>query len=143
MFQANAMGIFGLISVAMCWALAGVLYRVGPTGSVARKLALLLVVEGVTLVTSGYIHLVMTPAATASSWFPVYYQAEFVVHVLGDCALLALYPPFLAAALHTKLTRPFAAKRMRIGLGVVSVALFFIMFKSRGITWTGIGSHLQ
>jgi len=130
MFQANAMGIFGLISVAMCWALAGVLYRVGPTGSVARKLALLLVVEGVTLVTSGYIGLLITPAVTASSWYPAYSEAETVVHILGDCALLALYPPFLAAALHTKLTRPFAAKRMRIGLGVVSVALFFAFFLS-------------
>ncbi len=124
MFQANLFGIFGLISVAMCWALAVVLYRVGPTGSVARNLALLLVVEGFTLVTSGYIPLVMTPAATASSWFPAYSDVESVVHLLGDCALIALYPPFLAAALHTKLTRPFAAKRMRVGLGVVSVALF-------------------
>ncbi len=39
--------------------------------------------------------------------------------------MLALYPPFLAVTLQTKLTRPFADKRMRIGLAVVSVALFF------------------
>ncbi len=39
MFQANALGIFGLVAVAMCWALALLLYRVSPTGSVARKLA--------------------------------------------------------------------------------------------------------
>ena len=39
--------------------------------------------------------------------------------------MLALYPPFLAAALQTKLTRPFASKRMRIGLAVASLALFF------------------
>ena len=125
MFQANVMGIFGLISVAMCWALAVVLYRVGATGGVARKLSLLLVVEGVILVTGGSIALFMTPAATASSWFPAYFQAELIVHILGDCLMLALYPPFLAAALNTKLTRPFAAKRMRIGLAVASVALFF------------------
>jgi hypothetical protein len=124
MFQANAMGIFGLVSAAMCWALAGLLYRVGTTGSVSRKLALLLLVEGVTLVTSGYISLLMVPAATASTWFPAYSQAELMVHVLGDCSLLALYPPFLAAALQTKLTRPFAARRMRIGLAVASLALF-------------------
>jgi hypothetical protein len=37
--------------------------------------------------------------------------------------MLALYPPFLAAALKTKLTRPFAGKRMRIGLAAASVAL--------------------
>jgi hypothetical protein len=124
MFQANAMGIFGLVSVAMCWAFAGVLYRVGATGSVARNLALLLVAEGFILVTGGSIDLFMTPAATASSWYPTFYEAEGVVHTLGDCTLLALYPAFLAAALHTKLTRPFAAKRMRIALAVVSVALF-------------------
>ena len=128
MFQFNAMGIFGLISVAMCWFLAGVLYRVGPTGSVARKLALLLVVEGFTLVTSGYIGLLITPAVTASSWYPAFFQTESVVHVLADVTLLALYPPFLAAALRTNLTRFFATTRMQIGLWVVSVALVFGVF---------------
>ena len=67
MFQANAMGIFGLVSVAMCWAFAGVLYRVGATGSVARNLALLLVVEGVTILSAGYIDLLLTPTVVASS----------------------------------------------------------------------------
>lgn len=127
MFQFNAMGIFGLVSVAMCWALAGVLYRVGATGSVARKLALLLIVEGVTLVTSGYTILLMTPTAQASSWFPAYYQFEFVLHTFGDCAMLALYPPFLAAALNTNLTRLFADKRMRVGLATIAVVLFFVV----------------
>ena len=46
------MGIFGLISVAMYWALAVVLYRVGPAGSAARQLALLVVVERVVLMIS-------------------------------------------------------------------------------------------
>jgi hypothetical protein len=125
MFQFDSVGIFGLISFATCWGLAGVLYRVGPPGSVARKLALLLFVEGVTLVTSGYIGLLMTPTVTASSWYQAYYQAETIAHTLGDCAFLALYPPFLAAALQTKLTRPFADKRMRIGLAGASIILFF------------------
>ena len=114
MLQVNAMGIFGLFTVAICWAFAVILYRVGATGSVARKLALLLLVEGVVLVTSGYIYLVMTPAATASSWVPAYAQAESIAHRFADCALLALYPPFLAATLHTKLTRPFAAGECRL-----------------------------
>ena len=125
MIQANAMGIFGLFSVAMCWVLAGLLYRVGATGSVARKLALLLVIEGAILVTGGSLGLIITPAATASSWYPAYEQVTGVIHLLADCAILALYPPFLAAALDTKLTRPFADKRIRIGLWAVSVALFF------------------
>ncbi len=57
MFQAIAMGIFGLVAVAMCWAFAGVLYRVGATGSVVRKLSLLLLAEGFILVTGGSIDL--------------------------------------------------------------------------------------
>ena len=124
------MGIFGLFSVAMCWAFAGLLYRVGATGSVARKLSLLLLVEGVTLVTSGYIELLITPEALASSWFSTYMQVEETIHVLGDCALVALYPLFLAAALNTKLTRPFASRRVRIALWAVSVALFFVVMLS-------------
>jgi hypothetical protein len=52
MFQANAIGIFGFISVAMCRAPAVVLYRVGPAGSETRQHPLLVVVEGVVLVTS-------------------------------------------------------------------------------------------
>ncbi len=125
MFQPIPMGVFGLVAVALCWALAVLLYRVGTPGSVARKLAALLVFEGATLVTANYIDLLMTPAATMSSWYPDWSQATSIVHTIGDCAMLALYPPFLAAALQTKLTRPFAAKRMRIGLAVASVALFF------------------
>ncbi len=50
MRQSTLMGMFGLVAVAMCWALLVVLYRVAATGRVARKLVLLLAVEGVTLV---------------------------------------------------------------------------------------------
>ncbi len=125
MFQADPIGFLALVAFAMCWSLAAVLYRVGTAGSVARMLALLLVVEGATLISTGYIDLLLTPAATASSWYPGWFRAEQIVHTLGDCAMLALYPPFLAAALHTKLTRPFAGNRMRIGLAGASVALFF------------------
>ncbi len=35
MLQSTALGILGLFAVAMCWALAVVLYRVGESGSVA------------------------------------------------------------------------------------------------------------
>ncbi len=125
MFQVDPYGIMGLVTVAMCWTFATVLYRVGAPGSVARKLAVLLLVEGVTLVSSGYIDLLFVPAVLESSWYPDWYQATGIVHTIGDCAMLALYPPFLAVALQTKLTRPFAGKRVRVGLGVVSVALFF------------------
>jgi hypothetical protein len=125
MFQADPTGFVYLVAFAMCLALAVVLYRVSTTGSVARMLALLLVVEGVTLISTGSIDLFLTPAVKASSWYLGWVRAEQIVHTLGDCAMLALYPPFLAAALRTKLTRPFADKRMRFGLAGVSVALFF------------------
>ncbi len=124
MFQANPVAILALIALAMCLSLATVLYRVGTSGSVARMLALLLVVEGVTLISTGYIDLLLTPAVTASNWYPAWFRVEEIVHTLGDCAMLALYPPFLAAALQTKLTRPFAGNRMRVGLAAAALALF-------------------
>lgn len=124
MFQANAMGFFGVVSAVMCWIFALLLYRVSASGSVARKLALLMVFEGVTLLSSGYIDVLMTPAATASNWYSTFSQSQSIVHRFGDCVLIALYPPFLAAALRTSLTRPFAARRTRIGLAVASAALF-------------------
>jgi hypothetical protein len=94
---------------------------------VARKLAFLLVIEGVTLISTGYIDLLLTAEITTSSWYPAWIRAEEIVHTLGDCAMLALYPPFLAAALQTKLTRPFANKGMRIGIAAASGVLFFVV----------------
>jgi hypothetical protein len=127
MFQAHPVGILALVAFAMCLALAVTLYRVESASGVARMLALLLVAEGVTLITTGYIDLMLTPEVTASSGYPAWNRAEQIVHTFGDCVLLAFYPPFLAAALQTKLTRPFAGTRMRIGLAGVSAALFFVV----------------
>ena len=124
MFQANPFGILALVAVAMCWALAVVLYRVGAAGSVARKLALLLLVEGVTLVSSGYIDLMLTPAVHAHRLYQAWFDGQFLVHTLGDCSMLALYPPFLAAALQTRMTQPFADKRVRIALAGAATLLF-------------------
>ncbi len=125
MSQAHAIAILGLIAAAMCCMLAVVLYRVGTAGSVARQLALLLVVEGVTLASTGFIDGLLSPTILAHSAYSTWNQVEQYVHTFGDCAMLALYPPFLAAALQTKLTRPFAGKQMRIGLAGASLALFF------------------
>ena len=61
-------------------------------------LSLLLIVEGATLVSTGFIDLFLTESVRAGAAFPVWRQLEFFVHTLGDCAMLALYPPFLAAA---------------------------------------------
>ena len=55
MFHADPLGVLALIAVAMCWSLSVVLFRIGERGSVARKLALVLVVEGLALVSCGLI----------------------------------------------------------------------------------------
>ena len=54
MSSVTLIGIIGLVAVAACWALAVVLFRVSTAGSVARKLAVLLVFEGFVLVTAGF-----------------------------------------------------------------------------------------
>ena len=124
MFQFHASGIVALVATALCWSLAVVLYRVGARGSAARKLAVLLGIEGVTLISSGYIDFMLTPAMHAHPLYQRWFDAEFVVHTLGDCSMLALYPPFLAAALNTRLTRPFGTVRVRIGLAIGAALLF-------------------
>jgi hypothetical protein len=130
MSQATLYGTMGLVTVAMCWAFAVVLYRVGVPGSVARKLAVLLLVEGFTLIFAGYVDLLFAPAMFESSWYPQWAQGTFILHTIGDCAMLAFYPPFLAAALQTKLTRPFASGRAQSILGIVSVMFVFAVVLS-------------
>jgi hypothetical protein len=125
MIQIHPVGILAVIAVVMCWGFAWVLYRTGTPGSMARKLSLLLVVEGVTLISTGYIELFLTDSMRAHHLYPTMFQASGIIHTFGDCAMLALYPAFLAAALNTKLTRPFAETRVRIVLAVASAVLFF------------------
>ncbi len=124
MSQMSMIGILGLVAVAMCWTFAVVLYRVGTTGSVARKLALLLFVEGVTLLSADYIDRTLGLTDSFYSQYPQWQQIWFIVHTLGDCAMLALYPAFLAVALRTKLTLPFAGKRMRIAVAGAAIVIF-------------------
>jgi hypothetical protein len=123
MFQFSPNGILALVALTMCWSLAAVLYRVGAQGGVARKLSLLLVVEGATLISTGYLDLFLTESTRALPFYPAFFRAEEIVHTVGDCAMLALYPPFLAAALRTKLTRPFSGIRARVVLGAAALVL--------------------
>jgi hypothetical protein len=116
MLQISALGTLAFIAVAMCWGLAIVVYRVSMVGSVGRQLSLLLVVEGATLISTGYIDLFLTESARAAGWYPSFYRIEEIVHTVGDCLMLALYPPFLGAALRTRLTAPFATLHARVGL---------------------------
>lgn len=114
-------GILGMLAIAACWALAIWLYRVGRRGSVAHKLALLLVIEGFVLATAGFPEFALGLLHFA---FPDWYWTlSSVAHHTADVLLIALYPPFLAAALKTPLTRPFGRKGVRILLAVVALAL--------------------
>lgn len=127
MLQFDPIGTLALIALAMCWSLAVVMFRVSAPASVARRLSLLLVVEGTTMVSTGYIDLFLTDAARAASWYPGFFRAEEIVHTIGDCLMLALYPPFLAAALRTRLTTPFGTRRAQVVLLVLAAVLCVIV----------------
>lgn len=119
----NLVGYVGLAAIAACWVFAVILYRVAPAGSVAHKLAFLLVVEGFTLVTAGFPERAMGVSDTIYAAHPMYAWFAFLGHTVGDAAMLALYPPFFAVALQTPLTRPFARDTVRIFLTVAAVVL--------------------
>jgi tellurite resistance protein len=127
MFHADPRGILALVAIAMCGFLAIVLYRVGKPGSVARKLALLLVIEGVTLGSSSSLEFLLISPSEAYRLYRPWFDVQFIIHTLGDCAMLALYPPFLAAALQTPMTRLFADKRVQFGLAIAATALFLLI----------------
>jgi hypothetical protein len=120
MIQLNYVAVLAIVAATMCWSLAVVLYRVGTAGSVARKLSLLLLIEGVTLISSGYIDSMLVPEIIETESYATWLTFETAVHTVGDGLMLVLYPPFLAAALGTRLTRPFERKASLAGL--VSVA---------------------
>ena len=127
MFRADPWGILALVAVAMCWTLAVVLFRVSSPGSVARRLSLLLVVEGVTLGSSNAPLFITTSIPDFLAAHPTYGTVTGFVHLFGDCAMLALYPAFLAEALQTRMTRPFASARGHAALLLVSVSLFLFV----------------
>jgi hypothetical protein len=130
MFQLDYTGLLAVVACTMCWSLAVVLFRVGSTGSVARFLSILLFIEGLTMVSTGYLDLFLTPATQELPWYATWLQIETVIHTFGDCAMVALYPPFLAVAIQTRLTRPFGSPRVRVVLALASAALFFAVLLS-------------
>lgn len=141
MLNIHLIGVLGLFAIAACWGLAVVLYRVGTPGSTPRKLALLLIIEGVTLATAGFPEFVLgKDQYEILAQYPVLSNFYFVLHHIGDATMLALYPAFLALALQTKLTRPFAGKRMRIAVAVSSSMLFLGVMASAIFWGSEIGS---
>jgi len=114
-------GLLGLAAVALCWSLAVVLFRVGQTGGLARKLSVLLAVEGVTLLTAGFPEFVLGLGEDFWVEHMRYGILSGLAHFLGDAGMVALYPPFLAAALGTALTRPFGRAPVRVPITLVAV----------------------
>lgn len=127
MSYATLIGILGLVAVAACWILSVVLYRVSTAGTAARNLALLLVVEGFVLVTAGFPGFIFNVSDPFYSALPNLYFMMGVVHHLGDAAMIALYPPFLAVALNSRLTRLFAGKGVRIGLAIGAALMWLVV----------------
>ena len=130
MLQFNPIGLLALVAFVMCLGLALVIFRTGMGGATAHRLSLLLVVEGITLVSTGYIDLFLGPEIRALPSYPAWLKAEEIVHTLGDCAMLALYPPFLGMALRTPLTRSFNNRKVRMGLFIVATLLFFAVLST-------------
>lgn len=125
MFQVHPLAILALTTVLLCWGLSALLFRTGMPGSVGRRLAVLLFLEGLTLGSSGagISYWFVSPAAVLAQ-HPWLDRLLGVVHYFGDTAMLALYPPFLAMALRTKLVRPFANPRVQVLLAVAAAILF-------------------
>jgi hypothetical protein len=143
MLQVQLIGILGLIAIAACWGLAVALYRVGTDGDSARKLSLLLVIEGITLLSAGFPEFVLgEDQQFLIVNYPIIGIIAFIAHHMADAALLALYPPFLAQALQTKLTRPFAGKRVRIAVAIMSTMLFLGVMISVAYWESPIGNLL-
>ena len=124
MFQVHPIAVLALVTVLMCCGLGVLLFRTAMPGSVGRRLAVLLFVEGLTLGSSG---------AGVGYWFvddeAILIQHPWldwlltILHSSGDTAMLALYPPFLAVALRTRLVRPFGKPRVRAALVIAAVIL--------------------
>ena len=131
MFNVQLIGAVGLVAIAACWGLAVVLYRVRATGNAARLLSVLLVVEGIVLVTAGFPE--FTSGLPVEFWQSFYeshsalWLSSALIHHLGDAAMIALYPTFLALALNTKLTRPFTSRPVQMGLTIGAVAFAIVV----------------
>lgn len=108
-------------------------FDVGGSGSAARKLSVLLVVEGLALLTAGFPDWVLGLGEEVYNENPWLDVGTGVLHFLSDAALLALYPAFLAAALGTSLTRPFRNGIVRVTIAVIAVAVVIGAIMSMGL----------
>lgn len=136
MTNPTLIGILGLCAIAACWFLAAVLFRTGAPGSMSRMLGLLLVIEGLTLVTAGFPQFALGIHEHGNMPIEI---ALAITHWLSDGVILALYPTFLAAALQTGLTRPFARKGVRIALWIYAMGVVVGAVVLRGVFNNPVG----
>jgi len=126
-----------LAAALLCWLLAVVLFRVSASDSVARKLSVLLFFEGLTLITSSGIWYNFAVGLGMLELYPWIHTTFSIIHTIGDSAMIALYPPFLAVALQTRLTRPFARKGVqRVVAGYAVLLFLLIMIRQDQISYT-------
>ncbi|MBT8061727.1 MAG: hypothetical protein KJO85_03530 [Gammaproteobacteria bacterium] len=126
MFATDLRGILTLLSILLCWILAVWLFRVSEKGSTARMLSVLLSAEGFTLASSSAFLFLFSAGMAMYELYPWIDPLQHKLHYLGDAAMIALYPPFLAAALNTRLARPFGRKPVRIGLAVYAATIYIL-----------------
>jgi hypothetical protein len=122
LLNSRFIGILGLLAIGACWSLAFVLFRVGTPGSMARILSILLIFEGLTLVTAGFPEFALGLGEQLIG-NDVWGAIMGISHFLADGAMLSLYPAFLAAALLTPLTRPFSGKKARVVLWILGMGI--------------------
>jgi hypothetical protein len=137
MLQADPKGILVVVAVLFCWALAVLLLRVSNKGSVARKLSLLLVFEGLTLGTSNAGVQILAAPAELFANNPGLHTFQHLAHTLGDVGMLMFYPTFLASALQTPLARPFAISKFRNAWWVICAAVYvFVAYEMNPVSLT-------
>lgn len=139
MGQTTLIGVLGVFAVAACWSLAGLLFRVAPRGGPARLLAWLLIIEGLALFTAGFPEYALGIGDEVYEAMPWLGIVSGVSHFLADAGMLAFYPPFLAAALATPLTRPFSRRGPRIGLVLVAFLVWVGAIVPMALFGSGVG----
>ncbi len=117
-----------LVTLVVAWGAAIVVIRVRSDRSVNRRLALVLLLEGLFIgCSSGFVFLVDRP------------EAVFALGVVATATMVALIPQylsFLAASLQTSLVAPFRGRTALVLLGVASVAgaLLVVLFRGHFVT---------
>ena len=120
-----------IVGALVAWAFAFYILRVAPRDALVRRLAGLLLLEGFVL---------------ANVLPGVFFRTDDVewrrfwhgVHYVSDWAMVALYPPFLALALPSPLTRAFRTRTGQVmcaaiaGAGILSVVVFPSLYYGRG-----------